>query len=137
MITQIDDWSLFRSEEDYGVSLLLRNGRGTFDGICTLETLPEEFKKELSAPENGVQFALLLNYFKLFDRFAPILTEECVRHYLEKHPGGPVPGLPTYGEGGRTFVYWAEAMIDGNPLYRITCVCPLARGCRCHAEPAR
>ncbi|MDR2664361.1 MAG: hypothetical protein LBB14_02435 [Puniceicoccales bacterium] len=134
-ITRVGEWTLLRPGDD-AAGVLLQRGDETLPKTYAPEDFPKELTEELYDPENITQLTMLANYCKLNDKFTPLISKTLVEFFLKRHPDGPTPELPAYDGEGKTLVFYAEAIIRGNPLYRITCACPLATGSRCHAEPA-
>ena len=136
-ITQVGAWSVLRSDD--GLDLLLEHDGELIDGIFAPDTMPPQLSEELHRPENIAQLVLLVNYFKFYDKFTPLLTQALIDDHMERHRGGPIPKMPTYGNdifGEKTLIYFAEAPIRGNPLYRIVCQCPVTDKSPCDAKPA-
>ncbi|MDR2664364.1 MAG: hypothetical protein LBB14_02450 [Puniceicoccales bacterium] len=138
-ITQIGNWSLLRPDddvEDVGV-VILQYKDEVLPGTYAPENFPKKLAEKLRRPENITKLTMLATYCKLNDKFIPITHETLVEFFQKRHPDGPTPELPAYDGERKTLVFYAEAIIRGNPLYRITCACPLATGSQCSAEPAQ
>jgi hypothetical protein len=124
---------------DDGLGVLLECNGESLEGTYSPGTMPPDLVEKLQRQENISQLVLLVNYYKFYDKFTPLLTLPALRDYVERHRGEPVPQLPSYeigDDGEKILTYFAEAPIRGNPLYVIACQVPISDSSPCDARPA-